>query len=180
MAIRRDKLDSIYSLLVRERADNRCEYTAKTPDEVQLECAHIEGRRNKSTRWHPDNAISLSHASHRMFTENPLLWSAWVRGRLGEPRYLDLLKNAHTPRKFTARELEGLYQHYLKEYTRLRQARENGREGRIEFFWPDESQGFPEAEPRGEKTKAKKKLAAKRKIQSRRFPTSKRKLRRAA
>lgn len=150
MAIKRDRLDSIFSLLVRERAGNVCEHTGQPASAVQLECAHIWGRRNKSVRWHPLNAVSLSHYSHRFFTENPAAFIDWVKNRMGERAYEELERLARQPRKFTPREIEGLHKHMLTEYARLCQGREAGRMGRIDFLWPDP---IPEAEPRAKKAK---------------------------
>lgn len=144
MAISRSKLDIVFSLLVRERAGNVCEMSGVTAAACQLECCHVEGRRSRSTRWHPDNAFCLSHAVHLYFTSNPIHWTEWVKRQLGEDRYHVLYRMAHTPRKFTPREIEGLYQHYKAELERLREARGNGHLGRIEFSWPDP---IPEATP---------------------------------
>jgi len=156
--IKRGKLDIVFSLLIRERAGNVCEVTGQTPETCQLECCHVEGRRSRSTRWHPDNAFCLSHATHRHFTENPIAWTQWVKGKIGAERYQLLYRMAHTPRKFSPRELEGLYQHYKRELERLLVARSNGRTGRIEFFWPDP---IPEATPRAKKKKAPSKFKKK-------------------
>lgn len=152
MAIARSKLDIVFSLLVRERAGNVCEASGATARECQLECCHVEGRRNRSTRWHPDNAFCLSHAMHLYYTENPISWAEWVRRKLGEERYHANLRLAHSPRKFTPREIEGLYRHYQSELKRLRVARSNGRTGRIEFIYPDP---IPESQPRARAKKRK-------------------------
>lgn len=158
MAIKRSKEDAVFSLLVRERAGNVCEHTGQTGEVVGLECAHIWGRRNRSVRWHPLNAVSLCHYSHRYFTENPAAFIAWIKSRIGEQAYDELERLARQPRKFSPREMEGLYQHMLHEYARLRSARENGREGRLEFFWPDP---ILEVEPRKKAKKASAKKPSK-------------------
>lgn len=157
--IRRDRLDKIFSDLVRERAGWRCEYSGTGPDS-HLECAHIYGRRKKSVRWHPLNAVCLSHAMHRYFTENPMAFANWLRSRMDPDTVHALAKLANTPRKFTPRQIEGLYHHYLAEFARLEQARSAGRGGRIEFMFPDP---IPEAEPRKRK-RAKKVSKFKRKV----------------
>lgn len=145
MAISRSKLDIVFSLLVRERAGNRCEASGESGETCQLECCHVEGRRSRSTRWHPDNAFCLSHAMHLYYTENPISWAEWVRRQLGEERYYANLRRAHSPREFTPRELEGLYQHYKEELKLMREMRADGAIGQIPFRWPDP---IPEAAPR--------------------------------
>jgi hypothetical protein len=162
--IRRDKLDAIFSALARERANQLCESTGRCGSEVQLECAHIVGRRNKAVRWHPLNALSLCHSEHRRFTENPLAFAEFVQSKLGDVGLCALNQMARWPSHWTPRQLEGLYKHYCNEYARLVNARENGRLGRIEFVWPDP---MPEAEPRKKAKKAKAKSKFKRKVNGR-------------
>jgi len=150
LSIRRDKLDAIFSALIRERANQLCESTGRCGSEVQLECAHIVGRRNKAVRWHPLNAFSLCHSEHRRFTENPLEFAAFVRSKLGDAGLCALNQMARWPAHWTPRQLEGLYKHYCNEYARMADARLNGgRIGRIDFIWPDP---MPEAEPKKRKT----------------------------
>jgi hypothetical protein len=95
---------------------------------------------------------------HRYYTENPISWAEWVKRKLGEERYHANLRRAHTPRKFSPREIEGLYLHYASELERLRVARSNGRAGRIEFEFPNP---IPEAAPRAKKKKAPSRLKKK-------------------
>ena len=71
--IKRDAADHYFSLCVRAKAGFKCEFCGKEfpgPDQG-LHCAHIVGRRNASTRWSLDNAVSLCYYHHRYFTENP-------------------------------------------------------------------------------------------------------------
>ena len=157
--IKRDALDAVFSDCVRERANWRCEYTGAGPDS-HLECAHIYGRRKKSVRWHPMNAVCLSHASHMMFTENPILFAQWCHAKFGPDAMYELAKLAAAPRKFSSRELAGLRIHYCSELARMELARQNGRGGRIEFMWPDP---IPEATPRKRKN-VKKRSKFKRKV----------------
>lgn len=156
-AIKRDKLDAVVSDLVRERAGQYSEYSGQPGP---LEACHIYGRRKKSVRYHPMNLVALTHFEHRHFTEHPLLFAQFIQAKLGPDKYHELCKLAVTPRKFTPRELEGLYLHYKAELERLRVARANGRLGRIEFNFPDP---IPEATPRG-KAKKKPKSKFKRKL----------------
>jgi hypothetical protein len=162
VGIKRDKLDAIFSALVRERANQLCESTGRCGSEVQLECCHIVGRRNKAVRWHPLNAMSLCHSQHRFFTENPLNFTAFVESKIGASGLHELKRLAREPAHWTPRQLEGLYKHYVNEYARLADARlSGGRIGRIEFSWPDP---MPEAEPRKKAKKAKAKSKFKRKV----------------
>ena len=80
MGIKIDPRDTLFSKLVRTRARWQCEFCHKQFQEGDrgIECAHIIGRRAKSVRWHPDNALSLCHHHHRYFTENPIEFIRWL------------------------------------------------------------------------------------------------------
>lgn len=91
-AIKRDAADIWFSLCVRARANWTCEHCGKGfpgPDQG-LHCAHIYGRRNNSTRWSMDNAVSLCAYHHRYFTEHPVEFTRWLEDHLGQG-HLDLL-----------------------------------------------------------------------------------------
>lgn len=169
--MKRSKLDIIFSDLVRERAEWSCEFPGCNKlfpegETAGLDCSHIEGRRARGTRWHPDNAMAMCKFHHRYLGENPLFHADLVRKNLGEQRYVELKRRAHGINKFTARQLEGLYQHYLDEYARMAQARVNGRLGRIDFSWPEV---LPEAEPRKRKAKKPSLAGPKKKIPGKPF-----------
>ena len=55
-----------------------------------LECAHIYGRRRKIVRYSMDNAVTLCHHHHRVFTENPLAFAGFLETELG-PGHLEIL-----------------------------------------------------------------------------------------
>ena len=160
MAILTTKLDGAFSKCIRLRANWTCEFPGcgkffPEGETGGLDCSHVEGRRSRSVRWFPDNAFAMCKYHHRFLGENPLLHSELALRALGVKRFSELKEMAHSPRKFTPRELEGLYQFYLAELKRMRLARENGRLGRIEFEFPNP---IPEAAPR---KKAKKKEPSK-------------------
>lgn len=81
-AIKRTAADDWFSQAIRLRANHQCEHCGKTYG--KMECAHIVGRREKILRWCADNAICLCHTCHRTFTENPLDFTAWLSGHIGE------------------------------------------------------------------------------------------------
>jgi len=89
-------------------AGDRCEYCGKSG--ARVECAHIFGRRAKSTRWDLNNAVSLCHHHHRHFTENPILFFDWIAGYIGEEKLDALRLKSHQVKKWTAAEKADLYQ----------------------------------------------------------------------
>ena len=86
MAVKRCPADAAFSKAVR-MARPACEYCGRTDT---LEAAHIYGRRSKSVRWDTLNILVLCHHHHRVFTENPVEFTVWMQGYLGQG-YLDIL-----------------------------------------------------------------------------------------
>jgi hypothetical protein len=80
-----------------------------------MQCAHIYGRANKSTRWDTLNALCLSVAAHRRFTENPLDFEAWLREYLGDG-YLQILNEKRQRiQKTTAQYRKEVARHYRQQ-----------------------------------------------------------------
>ena len=89
MAIKRDPADIWFSTAVRMSRGNKCEYCGKVGTKQDL--AHIYGRRAKSVRWDTLNGLCLcAHPCHHEFTANPLDFTDWLIGYLGQG-YLDIL-----------------------------------------------------------------------------------------
>ena len=128
MAIRRNKLDIVFSNLIRERANWYCEVccTNFRYGGGMLDCAHIMGRRSVATRWHPLNAVSMCRSDHLFFTEHPFDFADWCRGHFGGDVVSELQRVANTPVKWTKKDREEIYQHYKRELKRLEEKRANG------------------------------------------------------
>ena len=137
--IRRDKLDAIFSTLVRERAGFHCEACGKYFPEGQrqgLHCSHFFGRRHKSVRWAPLNAFSHCYACHQRFGESPYAFTRWVEARIG-PREMELLtERAHGVVKLTKADKEDIYTHMKAQLEIMKAKRAQGWMGRIEFEDP--------------------------------------------
>ena len=139
MKIRRDKKDALFSDLVRERANWTCEACGKQPERRMLHCAHIFGRRYRSTRWHPDNAIALCFSCHQHFTDNPTEFSGWVIERLGGTKgggYAALRRLSVVVAKFSKHDLAQIEADLRAEVGLMANARKAGARGRIEFDAP--------------------------------------------
>ena len=114
--IKRNTTDALFSDLVRDKADWKCErchrhYVRKESlGGSGLECSHYWGRKNKSVRWDFENAASLCNYCHRYFTENPAEHTLFFLKRLGQYRYDQLTVRAHT----TTKTDEGLIRMGLK------------------------------------------------------------------
>ena len=138
MSLKRDKIDNIFSLLVRERVDFTCEVSGRYyPPGLQRKgchCSHLWGRRNTATRYHPDNAFCHSMSAHKRFSENPVEFRDWALETLGGEKYQIVKELANDGKlKFTRADKEELYQHLRKEYKRMEEQRMDGVVGRLEF-----------------------------------------------
>ena len=120
MKIRIDKIDVVFSKLIRLRARFNCDRCRRYfPLGHGLQCAHVFGRRHQSTRFDPDNAIALCYSDHQYFGENPTIFTAWVKKHLGDVRYEALQLRHSQIVKRTKAEAEELYQHLKAEFKAL-------------------------------------------------------------
>ena len=106
--MKRCKYDIVFSKLIRSMAGHRCEYCGISG--CRVECAHIFGRRARSTRWDIDNAVSLCNYHHRYFTENPVLFFDWLSEYIGDEKLDALRLRAHSVKKWAKDEKEEMYQ----------------------------------------------------------------------
>ena len=91
------KLDDAWSLLVKLRAGNKCEYCGKT---THLNSHHIYSRSKRSTRWYVPNGISLC-VGHHVFSsgfsahKTPLSFIDWLKEYRGEDFLFNLRLRAN-------------------------------------------------------------------------------------
>ena len=130
MKVRRNKLDILFSKMIRERDNWTCQHTGKKADLV--DCAHIVSRRHVSTRWHPYNAITLCRASHMFFTDHPFDWADWCQERFGGDFIGELRAVSNQSVNWSKAVREGIYKDYQKVYRGMVEARRQT-EQRIDF-----------------------------------------------
>jgi len=133
--VKRLKLDKVFSDLIRERAEWKCERCNKSfPDGHRqgLDCSHFYGRRHRSTRWHPDNAWAHCRGCHQYLGSNPAIFDKFARDKLGDVRYDWLMRRHNQVVKYTKSELEEMYQHY-KAQLKYMQRRRKTETGWIDF-----------------------------------------------
>lgn len=81
-----DKLDTLFSKLVRSLAGWKCELCGKSGETGQLHCHHFIGRRYRRTRWLTENAIAACVACHNQLEDFPLLSRDVFVKRVGSDR----------------------------------------------------------------------------------------------
>ena len=119
MAIKRDAADAMFSDAVRLANNYTCEHCGlvggKGQGTPQMDCAHIWGRANKSTRWDTMNALCLCRTCHDRFGGNPLDFTRWLESHVG-PGYLELLNERRNKILKTNKALrKEIAKHYRQE-----------------------------------------------------------------
>lgn len=133
MKVKIDKRDTVFSLLVRERANQLCERCHRHGDEVQLQCSHIFSRRHVGIRWHPDNAQCLCFSCHKWWHESPAQSGVWIRELLGNG-FIDLLEEKKNQiKKYSKVVREDIHKHLKAEHKKMLESRSQGNDERIEF-----------------------------------------------
>ena len=130
MGIKISDADKHFSLCVRERAGWVSEYSGQGG---RMECCHIYGRRSAITRWDGMNAVCLTHAEHRKFTENPADFMSWLNSYLGEGHMEILNEKRRGILKNNAATRKEVSAHYRQQHKLMLEKRADGVTGRIEF-----------------------------------------------
>lgn len=137
--------DTWFSLCVRERADWTCQscgkkyepwYTAKgIPANPGLHCSHYIGRGNYAVRFDPYNADSHCYGCHQKFESNPHNFMTWKLEQLGDHLYDILIEKSNSLMlgKESRQSKKEIAAHYKEEFERMRELRNNGKVGRINF-----------------------------------------------
>ena len=136
MTIKRDAADKAFSECIRERSNWQCEGCGRQFSEDSrgsLQCAHIFGRRNKSIRQDPLNAFAFCFGCHQNYTENPLMFDLFVKAELGGAVEI-LTEKRNTLVKYNKLFVKECAAHYRDQFKGMRQQREQGETGRIEFI----------------------------------------------
>ena len=136
MQIRRDKRDALFSELVRERANWTCEGCGKASERRFLQCAHIFGRRHRTTRFSPQNALCLCFGCHRHFTENPVEFANWCAEKFGKKEMERLGRLSKVVAAFKKHTLAEIQVDLKVELDFMKKARSDGVTGRLEFEAP--------------------------------------------
>ena len=84
-----------------------------------LECAHIYGRRHKSIRHDPDNAVALCTHCHMTFTGEPIEFARWIESELGHGHVDLLIEKKNQITKYNKQLRAEISKHYREEYRRM-------------------------------------------------------------
>lgn len=101
----RDKLDAKYSKYVRERDNWRCITPNHQCSDV-IQCGHLIKRGKIWTRYDDDNCYAQCSTHNFMHNQYPEIMTEAVIMRIGEQKYLDLVKRSKNLQRFARAELE--------------------------------------------------------------------------
>lgn len=133
--IKLNKLDIVFSQLVRERANWTCERCGRYFPEYSrrgIHCSHFYGRRAKSVRWHPLNAAAHCAGCHKYLESNPIEFQEWIQNHLGS-HYNTLIDLKNNTLKLNDTQKNDMLIFFKKELDRMKNLRYEGKIGRIEF-----------------------------------------------
>ena len=118
--VKRDKLDIVFSQLVRRKSRGICAVGILYPDVCKspcndwkygMDCSHTGyGRRNRSTRYSFLNCDAVCKGCHGKLGESGIFANAFKRKQLGSKKFNQLLKEGNTIVKRTKQDREELYQ----------------------------------------------------------------------
>lgn len=136
-AVKIKAADQYFSRCVRERAGWRCERCGAQHQEksMGLHCSHFHGRGKWGLRFDPDNCEALCYGCHSFMGANPSLHDARMLEKLGEGLYKILQERANDSSlgRMAKRSEAQIRKHYRAELDRMKDARLQGNDGRIEF-----------------------------------------------
>lgn len=119
MGIKITEADRWFSKALRESRGNNCENCGASGLVKKMECCHIYGRANKSTRWDTANCVCMCHTCHRHYTENPLLFHDWLTQHLGSGMLELLLEKKNRIFKTNKAIRADIAKYYREEYKLL-------------------------------------------------------------
>ena len=136
MAIKILPADKYFSLCIRERAENKCEYCGKDYSEGHgLQCCHFETRGNWAVRFDPINAFSLCYGHHQMLDGSPIKFIEFYIKKRGQVMYDVLVEKTRNLMlgKENRRNKAEIATHYREEYESMLLKRSFGVTGWLDF-----------------------------------------------
>lgn len=134
MKVKRDKIDDVFSKVIREAADWTCDCCGRqVPDDkkMSLHASHYMSRRHSATRFDPNNVFAHCFSCHQKLGENPSEFYRWYCSEMGEGMESLIREKAMGICKRSKADKEGLYRHFKLELTRIRAERAEGAQGKI-------------------------------------------------
>lgn len=136
------RIDYWFSRCVRERANWTCERCNRVFPDGQasgkaqgLDCSHYFGRGSGNLmRHYGANCFAHCRGCHQYLSANPHEFTYWVKGRLGDVCYDELVARKGRTCKRSAQEKKEMQAHFKAQYEYLRRRRkEKGEAGYIDF-----------------------------------------------
>ncbi len=131
--------DSLFSKLVRERANWTCERCGTYYPEGSrqgLDCSHFYTRSRRFVRWNPWNAAAHCVGCHSELGGNPVEFARWINDHLGWEKAGKLEVIANRPVRLKQHRLRDIKANLKASWEDMQARRKAGETGRIEFENP--------------------------------------------
>lgn len=134
------RVDSVFSLCVRERASWQCECCgAQYPRGVGgLEASHFYGRRYRGLRFFPDNAFAHCILCHAAMGRDRPRFEAWTLQQLGPERFDALTARRNRIWRATEDAIDAVHANLKLIYAKMERERNMGLTGRLRMASPYE------------------------------------------
>lgn len=136
MKAKRDKLDEVFSLLIRTRDRWTCQRCGKVyPEGSQaLHCSHFVSRRHMATRFDPGNCAAHCYSCHSYLEDHPQLFCEWLEGYMGLEALGQLRQRARQIVTLHKATRADMLKHYRRELTLLQASQAMVRPYEIEAY----------------------------------------------
>ena len=121
MRLKTDINDTVFSRLVRHKADWKCGRCGRSAEvgSTGIHASHFIGRANRKVRFDFDNVDALCYGCHQwMETHKGSSYREWKIKKLGEKRFnqlVDRSRNGEAPDKNQLKELRAIWRKELRE-----------------------------------------------------------------
>jgi len=129
--VKRDKIDKVFSELIRRKAKGVCAVSKVMPDickspinkwKYGMDCSHTEfGRRNQSTRFSFLNCDAVCKGCHRKLGESSIFASSFKYKQLGARKFNELTDESNKVCKRSKADKEDLYKDLKEQLKELDQ-----------------------------------------------------------
>lgn len=85
------QLDTITRQIIVERDQSTCQWCGKLVGGKNCQWSHIITRSEHLLRWNLSNSLILCYSCHRKWHSNPLVATAWFKGKFPQ-RYKEIMK----------------------------------------------------------------------------------------
>jgi hypothetical protein len=99
------KLDTVFSLFIRNRDDYKCCVCGATKETAVIQCGHLITRSNFATRWDEKNCYAQCSGCNMAHEYHPEMMTHFFVNKFGVEEYNKLVIRSQKPPKFSHEDL---------------------------------------------------------------------------